>query len=129
MPNYDERGKIRCLVQSETPGRATIAEAIEVLYAEAEDIRRTVSMPAQDHIHNSLRMAISALKRLQLAEERCAKRGHDWVWAPYIKPMYPPLTDAICETCGLMKMPYESERPKDAVIASRERWGKLVGHS
>lgn len=119
--------KPRCLVQSKTPGRATIAEAIAVIEDTRQGIQDQVSMPAQDHLHNCYSVAAGALRRLLLVEQRCAEKGHDWRWSPFVKLMYPLLREAVCERCCLMQMPYDHEKPADAVIVSETEWARLTG--
>lgn len=98
--------KPRCLIQSKTPGQATIYEAIEYIGEAMLALQDRVAMPAQDHGYNCLQQAYHDLKRMAGVDAIC---DHDWVWAAGIKLMYPPLRRRRCSKCLVVDTRYASE--------------------
>lgn len=116
--------KPRCFIQSETPGQATIDEAIAVLEQSRSEIADKISMPAQDHLHCSLTTAIGSLYRLQRVERQCAEHnGHRWVWSPWDKLSEPRVRDRICSVCFRYELT-RAEYDGMGRIADVEEWEK-----
>jgi len=120
--------KPRCMIQSQTPGQATNAEAVTYLREAATGIADRISAPAQDHGYNCLSFAAKQLHRLALVEQRCEKSGHQWLYQPALLLMYPPQRNRMCERCGLPDMVQADLAIDGRVVSDPEweaaRWGK-----
>lgn len=120
--------KPRCQVQSLTPGHATTLEALTYVREGAQAIADRVAMPAQDHGFNCLQTAFYELRRLILAEERCATAGHQWAWSPAVLLTSPPMRRKMCVACGFLKTKPDASRSDHDKIATEDEWTKLGGY-